>query len=238
VKRVAGMSAARRSRSVAAGVLLIVLGVWGGLAHFVGPYFHYAYTPDTAWHVTMARVWLEIVPAAATVAGGALVLVSTGRLRAASGAILAMLAGGWFVVGRAVSEIWPDLGTAGVPAGTSPTRMATEELGLFTGLGVVILVCATLVLGRALTTVTLAETGQEADEEAEEEEPDEEAGTMTGRVLAKDFGPPRAVSVGPGTRYSGGGQSAGSLFSRQDRRSAGSGSSNQQPAASPARDAD
>lgn len=212
------MSAARKSRSVAAGVLLIVLGVWGGLAHFVGPYFHYAYTPDTAWHVTMARVWLEIVPAAATVVGGALVLVSTGRLRAAGGAILAMLAGGWFVVGRAVSEIWPGLGTAGAPAGTSPTRMATEELGMFTGLGVVILVCATLVLGRARTTATLAGTGQEADEEAEEEayeeEADEEAGTMTGRFLAKDFGRPRAVSAGPGTRYSGGGQSPGSLFSR------------------------
>lgn len=205
----AGMSTVRRSRSVVAGGLLIVLGVWGGLAHFVGPYFHYAYTPDTAWHVTMARLWLEIVPAAAAVAGGALVLVSAGRLRAAGGAILAMLAGGWFVVGRAVSEIWPGLGTAGVPAGTSPTRMATEELGLFTGLGVVILVCAALVLGRALT-----ETGQEADEEAEEEEPEEEepeeeAGTMTRRVLAKDFGPPRAVSAGPGTRYSGGGQSPG-----------------------------
>ena len=199
-----------------AGGLLIVLGVWGGLAHFVGPYFHYAYTPDTAWHVTMARVWLEIAPAAAAVAGGALVLLGTGRLLAAGGAILAMLAGGWFIVGRAVSEIWPGIGTAGVPAGTSPARMAAEELGLFTGLGVVIVVCATLVLGRALTTVTLAGTDEEAEEETYEEEDeaeaeaDDEAGTVTGRVLARDFGPPRAASAGPAPRYSGGGQSPGS----------------------------
>ena len=205
----AGVSTVRKSRSVVAGMLLIVLGVWGGLAHFVGPYFHYAYTPDTAWHVTMARVWLEIVPAAAAVAGGALVLVSAGRLPAAGGAILAMLAGGWFVVGRAVSEIWPRIGTAGVPAGTSPTRMAAEELGLFTGLGVVIAVCAALVLARALTPVTLAGTGEGADEE----EADEAAGTLTGRVWAEDFGPPRA-SAGPGPRYSGGGQSPGSSLSR------------------------
>jgi hypothetical protein len=203
-----------------AGVLLIVLGVWGGLAHFVGPYFHYAYTPDTAWHVTMARVWLEIAPAAAAVAGGALVLLSTGRLLAAGGALLAMLAGGWFIVGRAVSEIWPRIGTAGVPAGTSPARMAAEELGLFTGLGVVIAVCAALVLGRALTTVTPGGTGQEADEEAEEEEEayeeeaDEEAGTLTGRVVARDFGPPGAVSADPGPRHSGGGQPPGSSLSR------------------------
>ena len=214
----AGMSAVRKRRSVVAGVLLIVLGVWGGLAHFVGPYFHYAYTPDTVWHVSMARVWLEIVPAAAAVVGGGLVMVSTSRLLAGGGAILAMLAGGWFVVGRAVSEIWPRLGTAGVPAGTSPTRMAEEELGLFTGLGVVIVVCATLVLARALTTVTLAETGEETEdeaeeEEAEEEEAEEEAGTMTGSVPAKDFGQPRA-SVGPGSRYYGGGQSPGSSLSR------------------------
>jgi hypothetical protein len=214
----AGMAAARKSRSVVAGGLLIVLGVWGGLAHFVGPYFHYAYTPDTAWHVTMARVWLEIAPAAAAVAGGALVLLGTGRLLAAGGAILALLAGGWFIVGRAVSEIWPGIGTAGVPAGTSPARMAAEELGLFTGLGVVIVVCATLVLGRALTTVALAGTDEEAEEETyeetDEEEADEEAGTVTGRVLARDFGPPRAASAGPGSRYPGGGQSPGSLLSR------------------------
>lgn len=214
----AWMSTIRKSRSAVSGVLLILLGVWGGLAHFVGPYFRYAYTPDTAWHVTMARVWLEIAPAAAAVVGGALILVSTGRLLAAGGAIVAMLAGGWFVVGRAVSEIWPRIGTAGVPAGASPTRMAVEELGLFTGLGLVIAVCAALVLGRALTTETLAGTGQEADEEAAEEEADEEeaeeeAGTLTGRVLAKDFGRP-GVSVDPGRRYSGGGQSRGSSLSR------------------------
>jgi hypothetical protein len=213
----AGTPAARKRRSVVAGGLLIVLGVWGGLAHFVGPYFHYAYTPDTAWHVTMARVWLEIAPAAIAVAGGALVVVGTGRLLAAGGAILAMLAGGWFIVGRAVSEIWPGIGTAGVPAGTSPARMAAEELGLFTGLGVVIVVCATLVLGRALTTATLAGTDEEAyeeeayEEEAEaEEEPGEGAGTVTGRVLPRDFGPPRVASAGPAPRYSGGGQSPGS----------------------------
>jgi len=212
----AGMPAARKRRSVVAGGLLIVLGVWGGLAHFVGPYFHYAYTPDTAWHVTMARVWLEIAPAAGAVAGGALVLLGTGRLLAAGGAILAMLAGGWFIVGRAVSEIWPGIGTAGVPAGTSPARMAAEELGLFTGLGVVIVACATLVLGRALTTVTLAGTDEEAEEETYEEEDeaeaeaDDEAGTVTGRVLARDFRPPRAASAGPAPRYSGGGQSPGS----------------------------
>lgn len=181
---------------IVTGVLLILLGAWGGLAHFVGPYFHYAYTSDTAWHVTAARLWLEIVPAAAAVAGGAIVLVCTGRLLSAGGAILTMLAGGWLVVGRAASEIWPGVGTVGVPAGTSPARMAAEELGMFTGLGLVIALCAALALGRALTSATQAGTGPEAGKETKEEEgeeeaeaeTDEEAGALVGRTLTEDFG--------------------------------------------------
>jgi hypothetical protein len=196
----------RKSRTVVVGVLLILLGVWGGLAHFVGPYFHYAYTSDTAWHVTAARVWLEIMPAAAAVAGGALVLVSTGRLLCVGGAILTMVAGGWLVVGRTASEIWPGIGTVGAPAGTSPVRMAAEELGMFTGLGLVLALCAALLLGRALTSGAQAGTGPEADKETREEdieeaedETDEEAGPLVGRVLTEDFGSASRRSTQPRT---------------------------------------
>ena len=38
-----------RTRGVLSGLLLVLLGAWGALVPFVGPYFHYAYTPDTAW---------------------------------------------------------------------------------------------------------------------------------------------------------------------------------------------
>src|SRR6516225_30903 len=99
-----------RTRGVGSGVLLILLGVWGALIPFIGPYFHYAYTPDTAWHFTLSRLWLEVLPGVATALGGVLVIVSTGRLAAAGGAVLAALAGGWFAVGNAVSSLWPNLG--------------------------------------------------------------------------------------------------------------------------------
>ena len=33
-----------RSRGAICGVLLILLGLWGGLAPFVGPYFHFGIT--------------------------------------------------------------------------------------------------------------------------------------------------------------------------------------------------
>jgi hypothetical protein len=159
----ARMSAILRNRGAVTGVLLILLGVWGGLVPFVGPYFHYAYTPDVAWHITLARLWLEILPAAAAVASGGLVLASTGRLLAGGGAILAALAGGWFVAGTAVNAIWAHLGTPGVPAGTSAARAALEELGLFTGLGAVVIFCAALMLGRASATAHHPRPGPEAE---------------------------------------------------------------------------
>jgi len=164
----------RKNRSIVTGVLLILLGVWGGLAPFVGPYFHYAYTPDTTWHYTQARLWLEVLPAGVAVVGGVLVLASP-RLLAVGGAILAVLAGGWFVVGTEVNAIWHRLGTPGVPVGTSPTRIVGERLGMFTGLGVVIVLCAALVLGRAAATAS--QTGPDLDTDTEAET---KSGAMAG----------------------------------------------------------
>jgi hypothetical protein len=156
----------RKSRSIVMGVLLILLGVWGGLAPFVGPYFHFAYTPDTPWHYTHPRLWLEVAPGAVAVVGGMLVLASAWRLLAAAGAILAVLAGGWFVVGTVVNAIWHRLGTPGVPAGTSPTRIVAEQLGLFTGLGLVVVLCGALALGRVAATASQAGPDQDTETEA------------------------------------------------------------------------
>ena len=64
-----------RSRGAVSGLLLVLLGLWGALIPLVGPYFHYAYTPDSAWTLTAGRVWLEIVPGAATFVGGIILLV-------------------------------------------------------------------------------------------------------------------------------------------------------------------
>jgi len=138
-----------RTRGAFSGVMLVLLGAWGGLIPFIGPYFHFAYTPDKAWVYTTGRLWLEILPGAATVLGGLLVLGSARRHTAMFGAFLAALGGAWFVVGNLVSTLW-NSGTpqAGVPAGTGLTRLAAENLGFFTGLGVLIVFFAALALGR------------------------------------------------------------------------------------------
>jgi hypothetical protein len=139
-----------RSRGAVSGLLLVLLGLWGALIPLVGPYFHYAYTPDTAWTFTAGRVWLEIVPGAAVLIGGVLLLVSASRPAAMFGAGLAAAGGAWFALGTVLSPIWPAAATlnAGSPAGTTTLIRQLEHLGFFTGLGVVTVFVAALALGR------------------------------------------------------------------------------------------
>jgi hypothetical protein len=153
-----GMLRVPRTRGVASGLLLILLGAWGALIPFVGPYFHFAYTPDTAWAYTVGRLWLEIIPGVATAIGGLILLVSSFRPVAIMGACLAAAAGLWFALGSLVALLWTGYGTVGpnaIPAalypGTptgGPAHMVAEHLSFFTGLGVVIVFIAALALGR------------------------------------------------------------------------------------------
>ena len=143
-----------RSRGAVSGLLLVLLGLWGALIPLVGPYFHYAYTPDSAWTLTAGRVWLEIVPGAATFLGGAILLASASRPLAMFGAELAAAAGAWFALGMVIVPLWPAASTLdpGSPAGTTTVLRQLEHLGFYTGLGVVIVFVAALALGR-LTVV-------------------------------------------------------------------------------------
>jgi hypothetical protein len=200
------MSAIPRSRGALSGVLLILLGAWGGLVPFAGPYFHYAYTPDTAWHFTLARLWLEILPGAAAVVGGALVTVSTRRLVAGGGAILAALGGAWFTLGNVLGPIWTGTGTtAGTPVGGSVAR-AAEQIGLFTGLGVVIVFLAAMALGRFSVAAF----------------PGQETGTATGSVPAEADTAPAATSSFP-ANMAGSPADSGSFPARSDDRPGGPG---------------
>ena len=146
----------RRSRGALSGVLLVLLGLWGALIPFVGPYFRYAYSPDRAWHVTAGRLWLEVLPGAVTLACGVVVLISRLRPVAVFAAWLAALAGAWFAVGTVVAAHWTTLPTAGAPVGGS-ARMALEQIGYFIGLSVVIVFVAALALGRLTAQAAAAD---------------------------------------------------------------------------------
>ena len=139
----------RRSRGAFSGFLLILLGLWGALIPFIGPYFNYAYTPDKAWTYNTGRLWLELLPGAAVFLGGVLLMVAKGRHTALFGALLAAAAGAWFALGTVLSPLWNHhIPMGGSPAGTSVYMRIMEQLGFFTALGVVIVFVAGAALGR------------------------------------------------------------------------------------------
>jgi hypothetical protein len=145
----AGMLQIRRSRGAVSGFLLVLLGLWGGLIAFVGPYFHFAYTPDTTWTYTTARLWLEILPGAAVFVGGVLLIIATSRYLALFGAMLAAAAGAWFVLGTTLSPLWNNHVTlGGSPASSTVYMRIMEQLGFFSALGVVVVFVAAMAIGR------------------------------------------------------------------------------------------
>ena len=134
-----------RSRGAASGFLLILLGLWGAAVPFVGPSFDFAFSPGQDW--SAARGWLEVLPGAATVLGGLVLLMSRNRVAAMLGGWLTVIAGAWFVVGRAFAGPLA-LGDVGTPAATSDTQRVWLELSYFYGLGVLIVFLGALALGR------------------------------------------------------------------------------------------
>src|SRR2546423_14553871 len=145
----AGMLQMRRSRGAFSGFLLMVLGLWGALIPFVGPYFDYAYTPDKAWTYNTGRLWLELLPGAAVFLGGFRLTVARGRHIALFGALLAAAAGAWFTLGTVLSPLWNHhVPMGGSPASSTVYMRIMEQLGFFTALGVVIVFVAAAALGR------------------------------------------------------------------------------------------
>jgi hypothetical protein len=142
----------RRSRGAFSGFLLILLGLWGALIPFVGPYFHYAYTPDRAWSYNTGRLWLELLPGAAVFLGGLFLMIATARHTALFGALLAAAAGAWFTLGTTLSPLFNNHVTmGGSPSATTVYMRTMEELGFFFALGVVIVFVAATALGRILS---------------------------------------------------------------------------------------
>lgn len=159
-----GMVRIRRSHGAGNGTLLVLLGAWGGIIAFVGPYFHYSYTPAVAWTYNTDRLWLEILPGGATFLGGLLLAISGRRLFAMAGAWLAAISGAWFALGTVLAPVWKGSLAGGTPTGTTTSMRVLEQIGFFTGLGIVIVFLAAIAIGR----LTLA--GEPAERVSDEPE--------------------------------------------------------------------
>ncbi|WP_245670947.1 hypothetical protein [Nocardia flavorosea] len=136
-----------RSRGALGGLAVLLLGIWGALIPFIGPYFSFAYTPDEPWAWSAARGWLQVLPGVVAIIGGLLMLLSRNRIVASTGAWLATAAGAWFVIGPLLAGPL-GLGDIGEPVAGSDWKQALVRLTFFYGLGALILFFAATSLGR------------------------------------------------------------------------------------------
>jgi hypothetical protein len=128
-----------------AGLAILIAGVWGGLIPFVGPYFHFTLGPDHTWTWTSARLYLDVLPAAAAVLGGLILLGWGPRIAGRIGSLLALAGGIWFAVGPDVSRLWHSGGAQGLAHGAGGRR-TLEYLTFHSGLGVLIVMLAAFAL--------------------------------------------------------------------------------------------
>jgi hypothetical protein len=90
---------------------IIASGAWAGILPFVGPLFGFSPANTSAWHWDNTWAVLDLLPGALAVLGG-LVLLSTlaalahgrGRALAGFGALLAVIAGTWLVLGPSIYQ--------------------------------------------------------------------------------------------------------------------------------------
>jgi hypothetical protein len=179
-----------RSTGTFSGLLIVLLGIWGGLIPFVGPYFSYSFGSNATWHYTTDRLWLCILPGALAILGGALLVLAATRAAGIFGGWLAVIAGAWYAVGPAVSLTWEN----GAGPGTGPighpmfgaTRQMLELVGYFYGLGALIVALAAFSVGRFASRPAIAPEAAVASGAATAGE-----GPATLRAPARGEGPAR-----------------------------------------------
>ena len=125
-----------------------------------------------------------MLPGAATFLGGLILLFARSRALTLLGAWLAILAGAWLIVGLPLQHELT-LGSLGVPIGSSSGQRAGETLGLFVGVGALILFFGAVAFGR-LSVVSARDLRHAERREAERAEAERaEADALTAREQAE-----------------------------------------------------
>lgn len=220
-----GRARVPRTRGALSGALLILLGVWGAIIPFVGPYFDFAYTPDKAWTWTAARGWLDVLPGAVVALAGLVMLLSRNRFLGAAASWFAIAGGAWFVIGTPLAGV---LGlNVGIPTASSTGMRALEALAYFYALGAVILFLASAAMGR-LSVHSVADWRAAERRAADERTVVQPVPTAARTVPAEQGGSTAAVTptaAGPATTEQGarteqGAAQDGDLAARENARHA------------------
>lgn len=135
-----------------AGLLIVVLGAWGGIVPFIGPTFGFSADGAGSWHWDLAHALLSLAPGAAACAAGLLILTgATTRMShpfsSGLAGLLAILAGAWFVLGAVAWPVMYNVGSYFAP-GTAMTELE-YFVGYFGGAGCLLIALGAFVLGKS-----------------------------------------------------------------------------------------
>jgi hypothetical protein len=134
----------------ALGVLVIAVSAWGGIVAYVGPTFDFdTGSTTTAWVWTQSHWTLMLTAGVVGIVGGILMMAPVGVAVARLGAALALVAGGWFVLGPTLAPLWQHggittSGSDGVSG--SRTQRVLEGVGYHYGTGTVLMLLGALAL--------------------------------------------------------------------------------------------
>jgi hypothetical protein len=179
------------------GLLSALVGAWGGICVFVGPYFGYAPTSATTWQWTTNNWLLHLLPGAVALAAGVMIMtLSPARrgegVRSALGlaALLVTATGAWFVIGPA---LWPTFqSTPAYATGTGAWTSFWNQLGANLGPGLLLAFFGGMALKASIARPALA-VGEPTGEAAVDPAAGANRG-LTGAETARASGPERARS--------------------------------------------
>lgn len=136
------------------GLLIVLIGGWGGIIPYIGPRFGYRANGPASFHWTTVHTLLYLLPGAVAVGWGLvilLILAVGGRGLGFVKAIAAMgviACGAWFVLGP---EVWPIFSSAVVFAPADPLVRFVNQVGYNFGPGLLLTILGTIVLARPAT---------------------------------------------------------------------------------------
>ena len=152
------------------GVLVVAVSAWGGIVAYIGPTFDFDTGSTTnAWIWSQSHWTLMLTAGAVGIVGGVLLMLPVGLAAARLGAVLALIAGGWFVLGPTLAPLWQHAGvtTSGSDGVTgSRTERVLEGIGYHYGTGTVLMLLGAFALGllAAVPAVAPATVPEHADE--------------------------------------------------------------------------
>jgi hypothetical protein len=168
------------------GLLSALVGAWGAICVFVGPYFNYRPTSATTWQWTTNNWLLHLLPGAVAVAAGLMILILSpvrrpGGVRSALGlaALLLTASGAWFVIGPA---LWPTFqSTPAYATGTGTWTSFWNQMGANLGPGLLLAFFGGMALKASIARPTVA-VGEPELADGREVAP----GAMPGTTVPRD----------------------------------------------------